>query len=190
MWAVRPRKEFLNLRINMSKFIKFLFLSFLLSLWLATPHFAQTNNCYNLAENSREPYPEQIKEKLIELCIERAKKDFQEMLEESEEVAKLTEELENSYTANNKFNKKDSKKLKRVEKLLNKIRKDLKADDDDEIIDEKPKSIPDALKSLKDKSFYFVKELKKTSRYSISALAIQSSNKVLKLVKFLRFNLN
>ena len=181
MLEEKPRKEFLNQRIRMNKFLKFLFFSLLLSLLLSTSLLAQTRNCYNLVENRREPYPEQIREKLTELCIERAKKDFQEMLKRSEEVAKLTKELQGSYSENKKFSKKDTKKLKRVEKLLKKIRSDLRADKDDNIKEDQPKSIPDALKSLKDKTFNLLEELKKTSRYSISAIAIQSSNKVLKV---------
>ncbi len=147
---------------------------------------AQVENCYSIGENRREPYPKSIREKLAKNCIERAKKDFQELLDRGEEIAKLTEEIETSYEENKKFTSDDNKKLARVEKLLKKIRRDLRADDDDND-DEKPESKLEAIKKLKEKTLKLFNELKKTSRYSISAVAIQSSNTVLKLVKFLRF---
>lgn len=150
---------------------------------------AQISDCSDIAENPRDPYPKQIKEKLIEMCIERAKKDFQELLDRGEEITKLTSELENSYTENNGFSNDDRDKLDRVENLLKKIRKDLRADDDDDDDDkkaEKPQTVLETLKTLKEKTFDFFEELKKTSRYSISAVAIQSSSSIMKIVRFLR----
>ncbi len=149
---------------------------------------AQINDCSDLGDNPQDPYPKQIKEKLTEMCIERAKKDFQELLDRGEEVSKLTEEIEDSYTKNNGFSKDDKEKLGRVEDLIKKIRKDLRADDDDdEEKSEKPRTVLETVKTLKEKTFDLFEELKKTSRYSISAVAIQSSNSIMKIVRFLRF---
>ncbi|MBA3600943.1 MAG: hypothetical protein H0W45_06805 [Acidobacteria bacterium] len=49
-------------------------------------------------------------------------------------------------------------------------------------------SILNALKALKSNTLTLVDELKKTSRYSISVIAVESSNALLKAVRFLRFN--
>ena len=50
-----------------------------------------------------------------------------------------------------------------------------------------PRSPADGLKALQDLTGKLLDELKKTSRFGISAAAIQSSNAVLKVVRFLRF---
>lgn len=150
---------------------------------------AQTVDCSDIGEDKKEPYPEQIREKLTEMCIEKAKKDFQELIESGEEIAKLTEELEISYDKSRGFTSDDREKMERVEDLLKKIRKELRADDDDDDLDEKknrPKNISEAVKNLKEKTSDLCEELKKTSRYSISAAAVQNSNVVLRLLRFIQ----
>jgi ElaB/YqjD/DUF883 family membrane-anchored ribosome-binding protein len=136
----------------------------------------------------KEPMPKNVRERLMTLCIEENKKEFNKLIEYSEEVAKLSKEIEDSYTENNKLSKKDQGKLKQVEKLLNKIRKELRAndEDDDDEVDE-PSSTVQAIKDLQSKTSNLLDEIKKTTRHTISAVAIQSSNAVLKIVKFLRF---
>jgi molecular chaperone DnaK (HSP70) len=148
---------------------------------------AQINNCSNIGIIRGEDYPEQIREKLTELCIKEAKEDFQQLLDRGEEIAKLTDELEISFAKNNGFTSVDREKIERVENLLKKIRKDLQADDDDDDEKEsKPQSLLEAVRTLKEKTSDLFEELKKTSRYSISAVAIQSSNTILKLVRFIK----
>lgn len=148
---------------------------------------AQVNNCSNIGIIRGEDYPEQIREKLTELCIKEAKEDFQQLLDRGEEIATLTDELEISFAKNNGFTSVDREKIERVENLLKKIRKDLQADDDDDDEKEsKPQSLIEAVHTLKEKTSDLFEELKKTSRYSISAVAIQSSNTILKLVRFIK----
>ncbi|MGI8544450.1 MAG: hypothetical protein ACR2MD_13385 [Aridibacter sp.] len=148
---------------------------------------AQINNCSNIGIIRGEDYPEQIREKLTELCIKEAKEDFQQLLDRGEEIAKLTDELEISFAKINGFTSVDREKIERVENLLKKIRKDLQADDDDDDEKEsKPQSLLEAVRTLKEKTSDLFEELKKTSRYSISAVAIQSSNTILKLVRFIK----
>ena len=55
-----------------------------------------------------------VRERMIKLCIEDNKKDFKELIENSEEIAKLSKEIEESYDVNNKFSSNDKKKLKQV----------------------------------------------------------------------------
>ncbi len=136
-----------------------------------------------------EPMPENVRERMIKLCIEENKKEFKRLVTRSEQVAKLSEEIETSYSENKKLSSDDRKKLKKVEKLLKKIRKELRANNDkgDDDEDEKPSSTLHAIKDLQKTTTKLLNEIKKTTRHTISAAAIQSSNAVFKLVKFLRF---
>jgi hypothetical protein len=136
-----------------------------------------------------EPLPKQIQETIKKNEFEQLKKDYEEMLKHSEEAVKLSEELEMSFNQNNKLNSKDVEKLEKIEKLLKKIRKELGGDDDDEMAEtaEKPSSIKTAISTLKESASGLFDELKKTSRYSISVIAIQSSNSLINIVRFIRF---
>lgn len=135
---------------------------------------------------AREELPKSIKENLKKHQIKRDQKKFEDMLKDGEEAVKLSEELELSLNQNNRFLRDDIKKLERLEKLVKNIRQELGGADDKE--EEKVSlDFQNAILSLKDKVVDLFEELKKTSRHSISAAAIQSSNSILKLVRFLRF---
>lgn len=136
----------------------------------------------------KEELPKTVKENLIKMEIERSKKEFDKMLDDGAQAVKITEELENSYLQNQQFTAEDKKKLDRLEKLFKKIRKELGGDDDNEV--ETPSSAMIAVKTLKETAVNLFDELKKISRHSISAIAIQSSNSLLKIVRFLRFGTN
>lgn len=140
--------------------------------------------------SQKEELPVGIKESLAKRRIEREKKDFEEMLDRGEEALKLTDQLEKSFAQNNQFSAQDQKKLERLEKVVKKIRNELGGDNDDDAAAEKPSSIANALTSLKEVTNNLVEELKKTSRYSISVVAVQSSNALLNVVQFLRFRKN
>lgn len=129
-----------------------------------------------------------MKERMIELCIEDTKKDFEEMLERTERVAELTSEIRLSFAENNELSKDDREKLGEVEELLSKIRKELRADDDDDEKEKRPLSVIEAIDLLQENTTKLVDEIKKTTRHTISAVAIQSSGTVMKLVKWLRFS--
>lgn len=135
---------------------------------------------------AREELPKSIKENLKKHQIKRDQKKFEDMLKDGEEAVKLSEELELSLNQNNRFVQDDIKKLERLEKLVKNIRQELGGADDKE--EEKSSlDFQNAVLSLKDKVVDLFEELKKMSRHSISAAAIQSSNSILKLVRFLRF---
>ncbi|MBA2605435.1 MAG: hypothetical protein H0U96_01030 [Acidobacteria bacterium] len=144
----------------------------------------------------KEDYPKSIKESLAKQRIETEKKDFQELLARGEEVAKLSHELEKSFAQNNSLTPEDEKKLNRVEKLVKKIRSEIGADSvgDDERgeiePEEKPSNVLNALKSLQSTTGKLVAELKKQTRHTVSVVAIQSSNILLKVVRFIRFRKN
>ena len=153
---------------------------------------AQTDASGRTRGAEQEDLPKGIKETLAKGRIEREKKDYLELLERGAEAAKLSEELSASFGKNNSLNTEDRKKLERLEKLSKKIREELGAKDSESAeIDaadagEKLISFSDAFDKLKSISAKLSGELKKTTRHTISAVAIQSSNTVLKLVRFLR----
>jgi hypothetical protein len=143
---------------------------------------------------SKEELPKNIKETLAKQRIEQEKKDYEELLQRSEEAVKLSEELEKSFTDSNKLSSEDQKKLDRLEKLVKKIRSELGGDDDEnerESVEkekpEKPSTLGSAFKTLQSNAAQLFSEIKKSTRYSVSVVAIQTSNALLKLVKFIRF---
>lgn len=173
---------------------KFLFFVSLFS-FTATLCFAQVDG--NHRNEQKEDLPKNIKESLIKSRIEQEKKEHEELLQKAEEATKLSAELQEAYEKNNTLSVEDKKKLDRLEKLLKKIRKDLGGDDDGDDPKEKsvnsnetekPSNVVTALNKLRSSSVSLFDELKKTSRFSISVVAIQSSNAILKVIRFLRFS--
>lgn len=132
---------------------------------------------------------------MAKLRSERDKKDHQEMLDRGEQALRLANQLEAAFEQNKNLTPQDRARLESLEDVVEKIRKELGGNDDadDEGLkyqkpadEEKPSTMGDALKFLRSTTVKLVDELKKTTRFSISAVAIQSSNNVLKIVKFLR----
>lgn len=119
------------------------------------------------------------------------KKQHEEMLKRGEDAVKLASELENAVESKEIFSASDRKKLDDLEKLIVRIRRDLgggsdgiKFEDDEEI--DKPSSFKEAVTTLRETTDKLLDELKRTSRYSISAVAIQTSNTAIRIAKFLK----
>jgi len=150
---------------------------------------AQTDATTRNGVPSKEDMPKGIQENLAKQRIEREKKDFADLLSRGEEAVKLSNDLEKSFSQNNQLSAEDRKKIDRLEKIVKKIRNEIGADNDDEAVevDDKPLSVLNALKALQNNTVKLVDELKKSTRYSISVVAIESSNLLLKVVRFLRF---
>jgi membrane-associated HD superfamily phosphohydrolase len=176
------------------KFSRFIFIAILLPLTVVCvnaqielPDAASRSGKSTKAED----YPKGIKESLAKSRIEREKKEYEELLQNGEEAVKLSESLEKSFTESNSLSAEDQKKLDRLEKLAKKIRRELGANDSDNVEEEeKPSSMHNAFKTLQSSTGKLVAELKKTTRHSISVIAIQSSNAFLKVIKFIRFSKN
>lgn len=154
---------------------------------------AQADSTSRSGVPAKDDLPTGIQESLAKQRIEREKKDFAELLSRGEEVVKISGELEKSFTQNNQLLSEDRKKLDRLEKLVKKIRGEIggsDGDNDDIELDDKPLSIGNALKSLQNNTVKLVDELKKTTRYSVSVIAVESSNILLKVVRFLRIGKN
>ncbi len=141
-------------------------------------------------DRTKEDLPKGIKENLAKQRIEREKEDYAELLQRGEEALKLSNELEKSFAENNQLSAADQKKLDRLEKVVKKIRNEIGADDDDKAVevDNKPLSVLSALNTLQNNTVKLVDELKKSTRYSISVVAVESSNLLLKVVRFLKFD--
>jgi hypothetical protein len=149
-----------------------------------------------LGRQRKEDPPAGLKEMLAKQKAERDKKDHEEMLARGEEALRLANQLETSFERNRGFSQPDKGKLESLEKVIIKIRNGLGGDDEgdgDETAyrqsaedEPKPSNMEEAFKYLQSTTIKLVDELKKTTRFSISAVAIQSSNTVLKLVRFLR----
>lgn len=128
-----------------------------------------------------------VREQLIKLCIKENKKEFERLVERTEEIAKLTDELKTSYDENQSLTSKDKEKLERVQDLVKKVRSELRASSDKDDKKDLPKTVVDALNELQESASNLLVEIKKTTRHSVSLVAIKSSNTVMKIVKFLRF---
>jgi len=128
---------------------------------------------------------------IADRCVKQQRREYDELLQNGEEAMKLSAELDTAYDKNPNFASEDQKKLDRLEKLFKKIRGSLGAEDDDGELapdEEKPSTVKAALNNLSERAAGLLGELKKTSRYSISVIAVQSSNALLRLVRFVRFN--
>ena len=136
-----------------------------------------------------------LKAMLAKQRAERDKKDHREMLERGERALQLANQLEASFTETKSLSVEDRARLESLEQMVKKIRKELGADDDDDedsgervssVDESRPSTVEEAFKYLQTTTIKLVDELKKTTRFTISAIAIQSSTNVLRLVKFLR----
>lgn len=182
-----PNRSKMKLR-NMLKIFRYFCLFSMLLLTSICVTAQITAETRNGQPTEKEEYPKSIQESLAKQKIKKGKQEYDEMIERGEEALKLSEQLANSYDKNKQLSKSDFEKLDRLEKLLKKIRKELGGDDDDEDeAEDKPSNLGDAVKNLRDNTVNLFDALQKTTRYSISAVAIQSSNTVLKIVKFMRF---
>ena len=148
-------------------------------------------------QRRNEDTPFGLKDMMAKQKVEREKKDHEEMLERGDEALRLTKQLEASYAATGTLSSSDRAKLDSLERVVTKIRKELgasEASEDSEaaplgiqgVEDPKPSTMDEAFKYLQTSTVKLVDELKKSTRFTISVIAIQSSNSVLKIVRFLR----
>ena len=160
--------------------------------------FAQEADDNNPYSTKRDPdQPKSFKEMMQKMRIDQEKKDYEEMLDRGEQAVKISEQLEQAFVKSSTIARSDREKLDDLEKLVKKIRGELGGGDDGDADteadgstddDPTPKSAADGFKALQTLTGKLVDELKKTSRFGISAVAIQSSNAVLKVVRFLKFS--
>ena len=171
------------MRFKIFQFIFSLLIIIFASLFVSAQIDASTPS----GKPKQEDFPKNIQETLKKHEIDRNKKEHEEMLKNGEEAVRLSEELASSFEKTNQLSTKDLEKLERIEKLVKKIRNELGGDGEEEKEEEKPSTLDSAIKTLRNTTAGLLDELKKTTRYSISVVAIQSSNSLLDIVRFLKF---
>lgn len=177
------------------RFLKFVFV-FLICAAAYTQIYAQTDASSPSGRPTsakEDDMPEGFREGLAKRRIKAEEEEYEELLQRGEEAVKISDEIAKNYEAHKNLTAEDTKKIDRLEKVVKKIRQDLGAKDDDGIDEEKaeaPSSLQNVINNIKETTADLLSELKKTTRHSISVVAIQSSNSLLKLVRFAKFNKN
>ncbi|HVF29888.1 MAG TPA: hypothetical protein VNA22_02910 [Pyrinomonadaceae bacterium] len=185
------------------RFVKLAFVTVLL-IGVAGTCYSQLPDASDsgLTRGRRPPESVDLKAMLAKQRTERDKRDHREMLEHGEQALKLANQLEASFTEKKSITPEDKTRLESLQQMVEKIRKELGGDDDGgdddggmgestpevkaDSDDNRPSTVEEAFKYLHTTTIKLVDELKKTTRFTISAIAIQSSNNVIRLVKFLR----
>ncbi|MGB7202522.1 MAG: hypothetical protein WBD16_09665 [Pyrinomonadaceae bacterium] len=139
-----------------------------------------------LAKSEEINKPKGFLETMQKMRIEQEKKEYKEMMGRSEQALRLSEQLEKSFSQNGRLTKQNYDQIASIEKLTKKIRNELGGDDDDDRSDQPTISEADAVKTLRERVVNLYDALKKTSRFSISAAAIEGTNAVLKIARFFR----
>lgn len=146
----------------------------------------QDNTPQVLSKQEEINKPKGFGETMAKMYIEKQKKEYKEMIDRSEQALRLSEQLEKSFSQNGKLTKQNYDQIASIEKLTKKIRNELGGDDDDDKSDQQAISEADAVKTLRERVVNLYDALKKTSRFSISAAAIEGTNAVLKIARFFR----
>jgi hypothetical protein len=118
--------------------------------------------------------------------IEHEEESHKDMVERADEAALIGEQILTSYRKSKSLNKDDLKKLDRMEKLARKIRGGAGGSDDDEPLQDPPQQLEKAVAQLAELSDKLNKSVQKTSRLVISAAVIDSSNRLIELIKHIR----
>ena len=153
-------------------------------------------------ERAKPDFPKSIKDMLAKKRIEQDKKEHEELLKNGADAIEISEQLERSFAQNSTLSANDRLRLDELAGLVRKIRKGVGASDDgvddkpsnkkpdpdepEEVVEEKPSNLEAAFKALQSTTVKLVDELKKTTRFTVSAVAIQSSNTLLRIVRFIR----
>jgi hypothetical protein len=166
-------------------------LTFFLIFGLSAAAFGQTQDPGSVFTPSEpeEFRPRTVRETMQKMRIDRERKEYQQRLTRGEEAVKLAEEIERSVGISGQLSRSDLSRISDVEKLVRKIRSDLggkDGDDDDTIDTMAPNDAVAAVKALSETTSKLYDELKKTTRFTISTAAIESSNAVIRVARFLR----
>ena len=152
------------------------------------------------ASNDPWPFPDRrrpdddariVKEMLAKQQTAREKKEYAELVEKGESALKISEQLEKAFSKNEQLSLADRERLEEFEKIVAKIRDDLGGDDDGDTSialkdKETPRDVREGFLYLKRSTENLVSEIKKSTRFSVSVVAIESSNTLIRLARFLR----
>ncbi len=164
-----------------------------LFLMIGEPFYAQTtapNEPFPSRTDTRDDRSRSLNEMLAKQRMAKAKKDHEQMVARGNEALEIAAELEDSLNISSQLTSSDRKKVVELEKLVTRIRRDLGGGGDGlDSFDEderRPSDVREAITYLKDVTGKLVEELQKTSRFTVSAVAISTSNAVIRLTQFLR----
>lgn len=168
--------------------LNFIILVFAIFAFASVVSFAQPpdNTPPALAKSEEINKPKGFLETMQKMHIEKQKKEYREMIDRGEQALRLSEQLERAFLQNGKLTKDNYDQITSIEKLTKKIRNELGGDDDDDKSEQPAISEADAVKTLRERVVNLYDALKKTSRFSISAAAIEGTNAVLKIARFFR----
>jgi hypothetical protein len=133
-----------------------------------------------------------VKEMIAKQQSAREKKEYASLLERGEEALQLSKDLETSFEKKARLTDAERKQLEEFEKLVSKIRDDLGGGDDCETTvvvgkeKDSPKDVREGFLYLKRSTEQLVSEIKRSTRFSVSVVAIESSNALIRLARFLR----
>ncbi len=140
--------------------------------------------------DARDDRSRTVSEMLAKQRMAKAKKDHEEMVARGNEALEIAAELDKRVNESKLLTPTDQKKVQELEKLVTRIRRDLGGGGDGlqtfDKNERRPSDVREAISYLKDTTGKLVEELQKTSRFTISAVAISTSNAVIRLTHFLR----
>ena len=120
-------------------------------------------------------------------AIRYAEKEHEENLSRAKEISQLGNQLATSFKSKQSLDSADLKKLEKLEKLTRKIRTEVGASDDDEVVlEEKPHDLAGAVECVAKVSSSLSDKVVKTPRQVVSAAIIEESNVLLELVRIVR----
>lgn len=138
--------------------------------------------------NERQPKP--VLEMFEKRRIEREQKEYDQVIEKGDELLSLSMAIAKAFAENGKLSDREKTQLAAVEKLAKQIRSHLGGDDDGspvvQEVSQNRQGPGSVVVAFSEAAVDLVEELKKTTRFSISASAIESSNAVLGLTRLLR----
>ncbi len=143
------------------------------------------NTSFPDERRQREEFPLSIREMLEKRKIEERKKEYNELLQRSKEVAELGEALYTAYEKRKSLTSEEIKKLERLEKLIRKILDDLGGKSDKGEV-QRLRSLDEALKFIKENTKELSSIVEKSTRFAISATAIEVSNALLETISEVR----
>src|SRR2546426_11283590 len=99
----------------------FYLFTFIAVFWISTTSISAQNNDSSQSvlpkpDVSPEAQPKNVQEMLVKMRIEEEKKHFDEMLDRGREAAKISDELERSFSEKKEMTKIDLEKLENLEK--------------------------------------------------------------------------
>jgi hypothetical protein len=178
-----------------NRFFKFSFLLIALFLGGLTAQAQDAAQRFPTDPKPKEEIPKNIREMMSRKRIDQEKKEHEELLKKGQEAIEISDQLEQSFSQHNQLSAADKERLEYLAGLVRKIRREIGASDDDDDVDvvtdgsaddDKPSTLESAFKALQSTTVKLVDELKKTTRFTISAVAIKSSNSLLRIVRFIR----